>query len=59
MFGFTTDESILAGVPTITGHLDFIVGNIKANNPNAKIGVYETIPPNSSQDAFGIAYANG
>lgn len=58
-FHFNSDETVLNEIPNILGNLDHMINSIKTYNPDIKVGVFVTIPPNTSQDAFAEAYGNG
>ena len=58
-FGQTNDDGLNTKVDTILNDLDFIVNDVLSYNPNIKVGVTVTFPPNENQDAFGNAYGNG
>ncbi|PGM02051.1 hypothetical protein, partial [Bacillus thuringiensis] len=58
-FSFLTDADLISAISTILKNLDFMINSIKAYNSTIKIGIFVTIPPNESQDAFGLAYGNG
>lgn len=59
MFNYTSDTSLETQIDTCLGYLSNMITSIKAVSANIKIGICVTIPPNSSQDAFGKAYACG
>ena len=59
VFGFSDDDVLNTNIDKILNDFDFIINNVKAYNSSIKVGVTLTIPPNASQDAFGIAYGNG
>ena len=58
-FGMTSDEALQTKIDTILSDFDYIINDVKSYDPNIKVGVTVTIPPNASQDAFGNAYGNG
>jgi lysophospholipase L1-like esterase len=59
VFDPTTDGDLNILITTVLTKYDTIINSIKAYNSNIKIGVNITIPPNESQDAFGLAYGSG
>lgn len=59
MFGPTVDSQLNSKIITCIGYLNDMIDSIHGVSANIQIGVCVTIPPNSSQDAFGKAYACG
>lgn len=55
-FANTTDGGVDSNITSCLGYCDDMIESVLAASPNTKIGVCITIPPNSSQDAFGKAY---
>lgn len=55
-FSNTTDGGVDSNITSCLGYCDDMIESVLAASPNTKIGVCITIPPNSSQDAFGKAY---
>ena len=59
VFSFESDSSLATGIDNAISNFDFIIGSIKAYDPNIKVAINLTIPPNDDQDKFGEAYGNG
>lgn len=57
MFSMANDVDLQSSITTCLGYLDSIVSSVENASPSTKIGICLTIPPNSSQDAFGKAYS--
>jgi hypothetical protein len=55
-FSPTTDSTLETRISEVKMNFDFIINNIKTYDPNIKIALNLTIPPNDNQDAFGNAY---
>lgn len=58
-FSYTDDAMLKSKIDEFIADYDFFIASVKQFDPNIKIGVCITIPPNQSQDAFGKAYASG
>lgn len=58
-FGMTSDEALQTKIDTILSDFDYIINDVKSYDPNIKVGITVTIPPNARQDAFGTAYGTG
>lgn len=56
---FKTDADLLDAIPNILTDFDFIINSVHSYDANINVGVFVTIPPNESQDAFGEMYNNG
>lgn len=56
LFSAQTDDLALSSSQQFTNNIDFIVSKIKSFNPNIKVALNVTIPPNESQDMFGEVY---
>ncbi|WP_341356639.1 GDSL-type esterase/lipase family protein [Rossellomorea sp. y25] len=58
-FSPTSDSSLTTRISEVKGNFDHIINSIKAYDPNIKVALNITIPPNDSQDMFGNAYGVG
>lgn len=58
-FLYVTDTSLHQRIDQFFAQYDQMIDSIRAFNSTIKIGIALTIPPNSSQDAFGRAYGTG
>lgn len=56
VFGYSDDESLDSAMDILISRFDAMVDSILDATTTTKVGVCITIPPNSSQDAFGKAY---
>ena len=57
VFGYTTDSELETWINRIiTLYVDPMIDSLQNAVPNMNIGLCLTIPPNTSQDAFGKAY---
>ena len=54
-----SDDNLMQKIKTILSYADKFITEIKKNAPNAQIGLALTVPPASSQDAFGSNYKCG
>ena len=59
MFSYTSDSSLETQIETCIDYLHSMITSIRGVSTSIKVGICVTIPPNSSQDAFGKAYACG
>ena len=59
IFTYTSDATATAAIATMLGYLSAWITSIKAAVSGVRIGICITIPPASSQDAFGANYASG
>ena len=57
--GYITDTLLEGEIDNIFIRMDKVINSIKSVDNNIKIGIAITIPPNYSQDAFGIDYNCG
>lgn len=58
IFNFTDDATLQATLNTMTTQLAAWITSIKAAVSGIRIGICITIPPNASQDAFGVNYTS-
>lgn len=59
VFSFTDDATANTQILNMLGQLAAWITSIKAAVSGVRIGICVTIPPSSSQDAFGVNYNNG
>ena len=59
VFAYGTDKEVNTKIDQMLTDFDFLINNIKSYDTNIKIGLNITIPPNASQNAFGVAYGSG
>ncbi|PWU66586.1 SGNH/GDSL hydrolase family protein [Gracilibacillus dipsosauri] len=57
-FNSFSDVEVDTKIDNILTSYDFLIQSIHTFDPNVRVGVSITIPPNASQDAFGNAYGN-
>ncbi len=58
VFSYNTDETLQIQIEACKNYCNQMIDSINNASPNTKIGICLTIPPNSSQDAYGKAYKN-
>jgi lysophospholipase L1-like esterase len=56
VFSFTSDSNVSAQMDDMVTRLEAMITNIQAAASGVKIVVCTVIPPNASQDAFGVDY---
>lgn len=59
IFSYTDDELLKLKIRQMIENYNSLISSIKTYNTNVEIGLAVTIPPASSQDAFGYSYTNG
>lgn len=59
IFSPTDDATVQAAITTMLTQLNAMITNIKAAVSGVRIGLCVPIPPNNSQDAFGLNYGDG
>ena len=59
LFSANTETGLDSAIENAISYYDTMIGSIQDVSQNIVIGVCVTIPPNSSQDAFGKAYGCG
>lgn len=59
VFTITNDVDLMTKINSCKTQCNHFISSIQAANASTKIGVAVTIPPNTSQDAFGKAYGCG
>lgn len=58
VFSITSDTTLNTKISTMLSQLDAMVTNIQAIVPGIRIGIFTTIPPSGSQDAWAANYSN-
>lgn len=56
VFSVSDDAHLETVIDTVLGYCADMIASVQSAAPNANIGLCITIPPNTSQDAFGKAY---
>lgn len=56
VFGFKTNDALLAKIATMNIQLTAMINNIRATVPNIRIGLMMTIPASSGQHGFAANY---
>jgi lysophospholipase L1-like esterase len=59
VFGVTEGATLDSKISTIMSRYQTMINSIKTQNPNVKVCICCTIPPNYSQDSFGVCYGSG
>lgn len=55
-FSYKSDETLANAIDILNERCDAVIASVKSVDPNIKVCVALTIPPNYSQDAFGKNY---